>query len=791
MRKNNSIPFIILPDITFMAKITFIVCLILFSNSNAIAQGFSVKGVLRNQAGQPIEFSNIVLYSKPDTVYVAGTVSNNQGFFSFSNLDSKHYLLSISCLGYQEEKIGFTIEKNDCNLENITLQDGSYTLNEVVISGEKSTFRYESNKLIMSIQNTPLSNLGDASDILKFVPGVISKDNTFTVFGKGSPVIYINNKKVNNSSELNLLNSNDIIQVELINNPGAKYDAENRAVIIIKTKKKTGEGFSVVARETIRQGERFSHFENLSSNYCKGGVNVFMNLFAARQKMKTRDDLTKEIFADTIWNEHLDASFKKQFSNYNVQTGIDYDLSAHHSVGIKYQYSNTPSKVLSSTPTTILADNEPYSSVYTTNTTNGNGYQSSVNVFYIGRIADKLDFQADLDYLNNSNTTSQDIVETENNKSRNVTTKGHSTFNIYAGKFNFDYSMSKKQKFSFGGEFSHVAGSGYSNNAEQIIEDDDYDNKERKQALFLLYNLSKKYDLEVGLRYEHVNSSFNDSSESDLSLERKYDNFLPSFSFSIPIKNVQMNLNFSSRLKRPSYRQLNSALYYNSRFHYEQGNPSLQPQKIYNFVYGLNYKFLNIQLDYQYTKDYIGLSTWSDDENSYRTITTFTNYPKYQRLMLQVTGEQKTKYWNTQLSMALSQPRFSTTYRNERITQNTPSAYVTWNNTFKLPHNFTVFSILQYTTKGTQGISTIGETCGIDIGASKSMLNNSLVISLWGSDIFNGTNYTVERKISNIYSYKKAYEDQRFIQLSLTWRLNNVKRKYRGSNSASQETERL
>lgn len=774
-----------------MKTMTFILCIILSSNSSAIAQGFCVKGMVRNQAEQPIEFANVALYSKPDTVYVTGTASDKQGFFSFSGLDSKQYIMFISCLGYQGKEIQFTIENNDLCFDKIILPDDSYILSEVVISGEKPTFAHESGKLIMNVQNTVLGNRGDAADILKLLPGVTAKDNVFTVFGKGHPAVYINNKKVNNSSELNVLDADDIVQVELINSPGAQYDAENRAVIIIRTKKKTGEGISVVTREVIRQGKRFSHFETLSSNYCKGNFNAFANLYVARQKMKTQDNGITEIFADTTWNNHSIASFKKKFNSYNAQAGIDYDLNPLHSIGIKYQYSNTPSEVLSSTPTTVSADNKPYSSVLTKNTINGSGHQSSVNLFYIGKYADNLDFQANFDYINNVGTTTQDITETENSKNRNVTTVGHTSFDIYAGKFNFDYRTKEDQKFSFGGELSYVAGSGYLYNFEQIINDNDYNNNENKQALFFLYRTSKKYELEVGLRYEHINASFDDCTNIESFVDKKYDNLLPSLSFSIPIKNTKMNLNFSSRLNRPSFRQLNSTLYYSSKFHYEQGNPALQPQQIYNMAYELNYRFLTFQLDYQYIKDYIGLHSRSDNENSYRTITTFINYPKHQRFILQATGENKSKHWDSHFSIAYSQPWYSTIYRDEKIKQNNPHGYIKWNNTFKLFYNFTVFLDCEFTTKGTQGIYTIGETNSIDIGVSKSMVNKSLLITLWAVDILNGTNYTMARRESNIFFHKKAYDDQRYMQLSITWRFNNINRKYRGSNSASQETQRL
>lgn len=83
----------------------------------------------------------------------------------------------------------------------------------------------------------PLSKLGSAVDAIKQMPLISGIGNNISVLGKGTPEIYINHRKVRDNSELQQLSSQDIERVEIITNPGAKYEADVKSVIIIHTKK--------------------------------------------------------------------------------------------------------------------------------------------------------------------------------------------------------------------------------------------------------------------------------------------------------------------------------------------------------------------------------------------------------------------------------------------------------------------------------------------------------------------------------------------------------------------------
>ena len=93
---------------------------------------------------------------------------------------------------------------------------------------------------------TVLGKMGTAEDVLKHVPSIVKKKDGYEVVGKGTPIIYINGRKMQDISELDNIKSSDIKSVEVIQNLGATYDASVNAVIKIKTIKKKGKASALI-----------------------------------------------------------------------------------------------------------------------------------------------------------------------------------------------------------------------------------------------------------------------------------------------------------------------------------------------------------------------------------------------------------------------------------------------------------------------------------------------------------------------------------------------------------------
>ena len=183
-------------------------------------------GTIIDEQGQPVAYANIAVLNPADSTLIAGGVSNESGVFVVP-IDQPNILARISYVGYK------TVYKQCDNTELgiIRMQPETMTLKGVVVRGEIPQYKMTTGGMTVDIQNSLLKDVGTADDVLSMLPQVQGSDGNFTVFAKGTPEIYINNKKVQNARELKQLKSTDIKSVDVITSPGAKYNAEVGAVI--------------------------------------------------------------------------------------------------------------------------------------------------------------------------------------------------------------------------------------------------------------------------------------------------------------------------------------------------------------------------------------------------------------------------------------------------------------------------------------------------------------------------------------------------------------------------------
>ena len=183
-------------------KINYFVPLffLIFLSSVQVYSQYSVKGVIKDQGGNPVVFANVVLLNSLDstTVY-RGAVSNEEGEYAFENIAQNEYLLSISFVGFQNFLKKVEIN-GDENLGTIVLDEEASGLQEITINAKKPKISRSIDRIIFDVENSTLSN-GNSWDILKKTPGVIVTQNQLLV-RNNVVAVYINDKKGVRSSIL-------------------------------------------------------------------------------------------------------------------------------------------------------------------------------------------------------------------------------------------------------------------------------------------------------------------------------------------------------------------------------------------------------------------------------------------------------------------------------------------------------------------------------------------------------------------------------------------------------------
>ena len=744
-------------------------------------------GKIIDQQNQPVPFANVIALDA-DSVFINGNVSGEDGIFRVEATEQAA-LLKVSYIGFEEQIIPIQEGKTDMGI--IKLSDSNLSLSEITVVGHKPLVSMEKGILTTSVANSLLSSLGTAEDVLKHIPGLDAKDDKYTVLGKGEAIIYIDNRKVQDNSELQNLASENILKVELITNPGAEYDAETRSVLKITTNKKRENGFSMSLRGVAKQNHKFSHGEKIEMNYHHEGLNVFALYGFQDSKMREVYDLDYQIAGDTLWQQKDISIYHKKSLSHDLTTGIQYDWKKKHTVGARYRFVTND---FTNNPAT--GSYEIYANGVLTEQTNTSGPNFSdtkahqLNAFYQGTFTDKLNLQVDIDYVkqnqgHNSETREESLL---NNNLITTFTENDNHFSLYAGKAVLRHQANENLSFQYGTEYSLVKGDGiFLSNA---VPNNDFMNREEKIAAFASTDfMLKKLAVALGLRYEYVKSKAEEYGET--TVNKNYSNLFPSLSLSLPIKDVNMSLNFSNRVSRPAFSILNNNISYTSKFHQEMGNPALQPMKIYDLDYSIGYKFLQFRFNYQYINDYISLYTQPSEVSQAVTLTSFINYPKYQQIVASLIAEHRIGFWTPSFTASVYKQFFSTNFEGIVHHYEKPSFDFTLDNYFNLPWGIILNVDLMYNTGGnfdTQHYEPYGT---IDIGLRKSFLNDALQISLWGYDLGKWQDYTTKEQLGRLYTHRYADTDTRSVALTITWKFNNFKNKYKGQSAASQEMNRL
>ena len=96
-----------------------------------IAQDLSIGGIVYDSDSSPIVDANIVLAGENIEF---GTATDENGFFTFKNLKSGEYIISVSVIGFYKKLIPLSIEDSIENL-SIRLKEGSVLLDGLEVVG--------------------------------------------------------------------------------------------------------------------------------------------------------------------------------------------------------------------------------------------------------------------------------------------------------------------------------------------------------------------------------------------------------------------------------------------------------------------------------------------------------------------------------------------------------------------------------------------------------------------------------------------------------------------------------
>ena len=506
-------------------------------------------------------------------------------------------------------------------------------LGEVVVKGERPQYKMTAGGMTVDIQNSLLKDVGTADDVLSMLPQVQGGDGNFTVFAKGTPEIYINNKKVQNARKLKRLKSTDIKSVDVITSPGAKYNAEVGAVIRIKTKKRQGDGISMEASSQVKYNEKWTTYDDVTVKYRTGGLEVFGNMMINNDNHSEDNTITTDIRAN---GNHVNiiqvCPNNFWYTMLGGQIGASYDFNDDNSIGFSYTLSGSLyGRRTAQTQQTITRNNAPEGMVDQFFEMNlSDRPQHEANIYYVGK-AGKLGIDFNGSWIWEKNMRDQASFEHSLQLAdRTVTTHNENRNHMLAGKLVLTYPIWKGE-LSAGTEMSRSNSHGIYSNVEQVMAPSNDEIKESNVAGFTEYKLKLgDWSLNGGLRYETVTSDYYSFSQYQTEPSRKYHDLFPNLSVGWQKNKWGIQLGYNKRISRPNYQVLNSNVQYDNRYVYEGGNPLLRPTIKQNLDLNVTYSWLNFTAGYSYNKDLRLNFGYLYQEGTEITIWTNRNFDKFE-----------------------------------------------------------------------------------------------------------------------------------------------------------------
>ena len=751
-----------------------VILLIFFFSINTFAQQnhLKIKGNLENLQKQKIENAEIYLYDRQNQI-VKTTIAQN-GFFEFSNLLPQQYYLKIVTENSTQNEPIFELSE-DKNFK-IVINEKVSEIEEVKISSKKKTFQILNGNISIDIANSQLNKVATSTDLLSKLPFVTLNPNGegLSMIGKGTPLLYIDNQKVDFNT-LASLSVDDIKTVEIIRNPSAKYEAEGKAVIKVILKNSKKEGYKITVNETAVFNKRFSN--NFSVNYQQKKNKTEWKLNSAYNEIqhwesngfdysvpskniksdyiiKSVTNRPQLIFGGNLYHELNDGDYLIFAMNANLRP----DKGDNNTV-TNYTENGLENQVL--TRNHQLRHRATINSIF-----NYNKQLKSIdaNVF------------TGLQYTRESNNVDYDFYDNINNSGFvfNQFRQQRYAVNAFSGRVDIEKKLKENYQLGIGASF--VKAEAITNNFTDFRN---LNPSEYFKYLFNEQNLAsyaeisgekEKFSFKGGIRMEATNANGFNQILNEASIKRNYTDWFPNAEISFKQnKDYVYTLNFGRTISRPSYGDLASGGLYSSPYVEYQGNPNLFPTYTNTVSANVNLKKWALNASVYESKNPMGFSLVYDEIKNLSIFTTL-NFEKETGASLGLDVPFEYKILSSQNSLSLNYSKTEDSLAV--VNKSTPYLYFYTNNTLKLGKGYNFLLDGFWLTKRTQGLYDYNEMLIVNLGLTKSISNFDF--TLLYSDVFKQNNFIQQLSYNKIVTKGTFYGNTPTFSLGIKYNFGKV-----------------
>ncbi len=646
----------------------------------------------------------------------------------------------------------------------------------------------------------------DALSLMRKAPSVtVDNNDNISVLGRAGVLLYVDGKRLPLSGEdlsnyLKNIPAEQIDRIDIITNPGARYEAEGNAGIIdIRMKRNKEHGANGTVNGSFGQGRLTSYNLGASGNYRNSRMNVFGNLgYGQRESFH---DIFFEGEQNGISLDETNFSDNHN-DNTNYRIGTDYFIGNKHILGFMVSGNHTISENTNANRIAIgpAGDLVDYDSILVANNReNGIKNQNQYNLNYgFNDRKKEQTLNIDLDFGRFVNETAraqpnlyyapneEDILSESNNAIETPT-----DIDIYTFKLDYEQKL-LGGRLGLGSKLSRVVSDNTflffdvdrdiltQNNQRSNI----FDYNENVYAAYVSYSgtINPKLSYTAGLRFEQTDADGQlqvfDESLSEDPFNLNYPEWFPSAGLTWQAKPMHtFAINYGRRINRPDYNVLNPFESQLSEISLMKGNPFLNPEIVNNIELGYTFKYMyNLKIGYSRTTDQITRLIGPDERDDK------TNFIQWENLDDQtvISGNlsvpvQIKKWWSAFFNLSGSYIDNQAEYENGGSVDLQVFSYnIYQQHTFNLLKGFTGEVSGYYSGPGIWGgVFKFEPTWALDIGLQKRFFNNSLNVKLSASDLFYESGWSGISKFNGLISEGRGEWDSRRVTLSASYNFGN------------------
>ena len=575
-----------------------------------------IKGfIIEKTTGNPIEFANVTVKNKMDSVF-AQSMTDKNGFFDFKGFPAGEYKLSYSFIGYDKTdsvKIVINSSLNKVDLGKLYITEITKTLGEVEVVGQRSTFVNSIDRKTFNVGQDIMSKSGSVSDLMQNIPSVqVDMEGNVSLRGSENVTILIDGKpsammKINRAAVLQQMSASSIEKIEIITNPSAKFKPDGTSGIInIVLKKNKNLGLNGVV--TANLGNQNRRNFNVLANYNPGKLNVFGS-FGIRQDNRARINNITTTAYDSLKVPSYSKTNSFAKSNpvsYIASTGFDYKFNDKNQFGASANINYRLQEQLDSSKY-ALQDN------FHTTTLNYNRDRRlpemesdlEINANYQHKFK-KEGHELNVSYISSFSHETEDNYYTNTYR---IPVQSIGQDNMFFHHQNneselaveYTLPISEKSKFEAGYLYQHA------NNDLDLKRDTlntstkKWDNdlqrsnrfvrSENTHVLYATYEQEiGKFGILLGVRGEQTLTNAH-LITLDSTIANQYTRLYPTLHLSYKLSELnELQLNYSHRIRRPEDEELNPFPEYQDLRNIRAGNPNLKPEDIHSFEFGYQFK---------------------------------------------------------------------------------------------------------------------------------------------------------------------------------------------------------